>query len=80
MPLIKKFLLIVLGLSLILIGMFGLVLPILNGTLFLLVGFILLSFESTKVETMVLSLVDRSVLLKKWHKKLEKILRGLFKK
>lgn len=77
---IKKFLLIVLGLSLILIGLLGVVLPILNGTLFLLVGIILLSFESTRVEKVVLSFVERSEILKKWHKKIDQILRKFFNK
>lgn len=77
---VKKFLLIVLGLSLMLIGLLGLVLPILNGTLLLLVGIILLSFESTRVEKAVLSFVERSEFLKKWHKKLDQLLRKLFNK
>lgn len=80
MPNIKKFLLIVLGLSLMLIGVLGLVLPILNGTLLLLVGIILLSFESTRVEKVVLTFVERSEFLKKWHKKLDQLLRKLFNK
>ncbi len=77
---IKKFLLIVLGLSLILIGLIGAVLPILNGTLFLLVGIILLSFESTRVEKVVLSFVERNEVVKKWYRKLDQLLRKLFNK
>lgn len=80
MPRIKKFLLIVLGLSLVLIGVLGLVLPILNGTLFLLVGIILLSFESTRLEKIVLKIVDRNEVLKKMHRKLDILLRSWFKK
>jgi uncharacterized membrane protein YbaN (DUF454 family) len=77
---IKKLLLIILGLSLILIGVIGLVLPILNGTLLLLVGIIILSFENAYVERILLKIVERNDLMKKWHKKLDILLRSLFKK
>ncbi len=77
---IKKFFLIVLGLSLILIGVLGLVLPILNGTLILLVGIILLSFESSYIERILLRVVERNELMKKWHRKLDTLLRSWFKR
>ncbi len=76
---VKKFFLIVLGFSLILIGVLGLILPILNGTLILLVGIILLSFESSYIEKILLKIVERNELMKKWHKKLDTLLRSWFK-
>lgn len=76
----RKAMHIILGFTIILIGIAGLVLPILNGTLFLIIGFIILSFESEKLEHKLLSLTKRNATIHSWHLKLEKILRKLFRK
>jgi len=76
----RKALHIVLGCTIILIGIIGVVLPIVNGTLFLIVGLIILSFESDRLEKKLLSLTKRNNTLHSWHIKLEKILRKIFKK
>lgn len=77
---IKKFFLIVLGTALIVVGALGMVLPIVHGTVFLLLGVILLSFESTYIEGKVLYFVQKHELLYRLHTKLEKVLRRWFNK
>ena len=46
----KRIVYMFIAIILILIGIIGLVLPVLNGVFFLLLGFILLSFESPYIE------------------------------
>lgn len=77
---IKKFFLIILGTALVLVGILGMILPIVHGTIFLLLGVILLSFESTYIERQVLFFVKKHELLFKLHNKLEKVLRRWFNK
>jgi uncharacterized membrane protein YbaN (DUF454 family) len=67
---LKKAVHIVLGLTLILIGLAGLVLPILNGTILLLIGLILLSFENVYVESHLQRIARKNTLLEKWYNKL----------
>jgi len=50
---IKKTLVLMAGIIFIILGLFGLVLPFLQGIIFLLIGFILISFCIPKVRTML---------------------------
>ena len=76
----RKVMHIILGFTIVLIGIAGLVLPILNGVLFLIIGLIILSFESEKLEHKLFSLTKKNTTIHSWHLKLEKILRKLFRK
>jgi uncharacterized membrane protein YbaN (DUF454 family) len=64
---------------LIVVGVCGLVLPILNGTIFLLLGFILISFESPYVEKKLEKLTHKSKFTKELHDKLHTWMRKIFK-
>ncbi len=70
----------VLGSFFVTLGVAGIVLPIINGTFFLIIGLILISFESRYVETKLHNLTNKSKLLHKWHIYLEKYLRKIFKR
>lgn len=74
----RKFTHIILGSLLILVGIAGLILPILNGTIFLIVGFILISFESPYVERKLQELTSKNKLLHKYYLKLDGFLRKHF--
>ncbi len=76
----RKVMHIILGFTIVLIGIAGLVLPILNGVLFLIIGLIILSFESEKLEHKLLAITKKNNTIHSWHLKLEKILRKLFRK
>ncbi len=75
---IKKLAHILLGVFLIILGVAGLILPILNGILFLLLGFILLSFESTYVESHLNKFAHKNTLIGKWYEKLLTFMNKLF--
>lgn len=62
-----------------LIGIAGLVLPVLNGTIFLIVGLIIISFESPLVEERLLKLTQKNKTVHHLYLKLEKVLRKFFK-
>ena len=64
---------------LIIIGIVGLVLPILNGIIFLLLGFILLSFESPYIEYHLRRIVAKNKIVEKWYSKLDAWMRKIFK-
>lgn len=70
----------VLGSFFITLGIAGIILPIINGTFFLIIGLILISFESRYVETKLHRLTSKSKLLHTWHLNLEKYLRKIFRK
>ena len=76
----KKVFHVVLGIFLLMIGVAGLVLPILNGTVFLLLGFILLSFEIPYVEERLESITQKNNTLHHFYKKLQKWMKKLFRK
>lgn len=76
---LKKILHISLGITLILVGLCGLVLPILNGTVFLLLGCILLSFESPYVERHLTRLAHKNTHTGNWYEKLRKLMRKWFR-
>lgn len=76
---LKKLLHIVLGISLIVLGIAGLVLPVLNGTLFLLLGLILLSFESTYIEKHLHALAKKNRRVDTGYEKLLAYMKKLFR-
>lgn len=75
---LKKIFHLLLAAVLILVGITGLVLPVLNGLIFLLLGFILLSFESPYVEAHLSKLAHRNTVLGGWYEKLNTWMRKIF--
>jgi len=75
----RKILHIIAAVILLTLGVFGLVLPILNGMVLLILGLILLSFESRYVERKLFLLTQKNALLHKWHVYLEKKMREVFR-
>jgi uncharacterized membrane protein YbaN (DUF454 family) len=76
----RKALHITLGLFLVILGIAGLVLPLLNGTVLLIVGFIIISFENERIEKFLLRMTAKNHTLHTLHKKLDLFLRKIFKK
>ena len=74
----KRTLYIFLAILLIIIGLCGLVLPILNGVIFLLLGFILLSFESPYIHRHLQRVAAKNDHVYKWYKKLDHWMRKIF--
>lgn len=70
----------VLGSLFLTVGVAGVILPILNGTFFLVLGLILISFESTYVEKKLHQITSKTALTHKLHLYLENILRKYFVK
>ncbi len=62
------------------VGVVGAILPILNGTFFLVLGLILISFESKYVEKKLHQLTSKTKLTQKLHMYLENFLRKYFVK
>lgn len=77
---LRKIIHILIGMLLLLLGLLGLALPVLNGTIFLIIGFIILSFESPYIERKLLFLTEKNPTLHKWYTKLNRILRKVFRK
>jgi uncharacterized protein len=75
---LKKLFHLILGTLLLLLGVVGLVLPILNGVLFLLLGFILLSFESTYVERHLNKIAHKNTTVGIWYDKLDTWMKKVF--
>ena len=76
---LKKILHLLLGIILVAIGLLGMVLPVIHGTIPLIVGLILLSFESTWLEKKLLHFSSKNKHTKHWHEKLELILKKFFR-
>ncbi len=70
----------VLGSFFLTVGVAGVILPILNGTFFLVLGLILISFESKYVEQKLHALTSKNKVIHSWHLKLEGFLRKYFVK
>lgn len=70
----------VLGSFLVTLGVAGVILPILNGTFFLILGLILISFESKYVEEKLHAVTKKNATIHKWHLYLENVLRKYFVK
>jgi uncharacterized membrane protein YbaN (DUF454 family) len=68
------------GFLVVLLGIAGLVLPILNGTLLLIIGFIIISFESPYVEKKLFTLTQKNKTVHALYLRLEKALRVFFRK
>jgi uncharacterized membrane protein YbaN (DUF454 family) len=66
------------GVLFLLLGVAGLVLPILNGLIFLIAGFIIISFESPTVEKKLFHITRKNGHIHAWHMKLDKWLRKIF--
>jgi uncharacterized membrane protein YbaN (DUF454 family) len=77
---LKKAFHVLLGIFLLLIGVAGLVLPILNGVVFLLLGLILLSFESPYIEQKLAHYSEKNHHTSKIYKKLNTWMRKIFRK
>lgn len=69
-----------LGFVLVVIGLIGMILPVIHGTIFFLIGIIIISFESTYIERKLLQAVHKNEKLTQWHKKLDSFLRKFFRK
>ncbi len=61
----------------IIIGVCGLVLPILNGIIFLLLGFILLSFESAYIHHHLQRIASKNEHVYFWYKKIDTWMRKI---
>jgi uncharacterized membrane protein YbaN (DUF454 family) len=62
-----------------LVGLAGIVLPILNGTLFLLLALILVSSESPYVKKKLHELTDKNDTAHRWHLYLEILVKKVFR-
>jgi uncharacterized protein len=76
---LKKLFHLVLGIILIALGLAGLILPVLNGTILLVLGFILLSFESTYVEYHLHRIAHKNTKVGEWYEKLRTWMRRVFR-
>lgn len=77
---IKKTFHIFIGLFLLLVGIAGLVLPILNGVVFLLLGLIILSFESPYLEKHLEAYSKKNKHIHHWYEKLNQLMKKLFRR
>ncbi len=62
-----------------LLGLAGVILPIVNGTLFLLLALILVSSESPYVKKRLHELTNKNATAHKWHIYLETLVQKVFK-
>jgi uncharacterized membrane protein YbaN (DUF454 family) len=62
------------GVIFLLIGTAGIVLPLLNGLVFLLLGLIILSFESEKIEMFLQKITNKNKQAHYWHSKISSFL------
>ena len=75
----KRTFYVVIAILFIIIGICGLVLPILNGIIFLLLGFILLSFESPYIHRNLERVASKNETVNAWYKKLDHWMRSVFR-
>lgn len=75
---LRKILHITLGVTVIILGLAGLVLPILNGIVLLIIGFIIISFESEYVDKKLHHLTKKNMTIHSLYHKLEGALRKFF--
>lgn len=76
---VKRTFYILIAVLFIIVGICGLVLPILNGIIFLLLGFILLSFESPYIHHHLERIASKNDVINRWYKKLDHWMRAVFK-
>jgi uncharacterized membrane protein YbaN (DUF454 family) len=62
-----------------LLGFAGLILPILNGTFFILLALILLSFESPSIKKKLHVITSKNETVHKWHLYIEEKLKKFLK-
>lgn len=67
---LKKMFHMMLGISLIFIGILGIVLPVIHGTFFLILGLILISFETPNFEAFLSRLAKKNATIDSIYKKL----------
>jgi uncharacterized membrane protein YbaN (DUF454 family) len=77
---IRKTMHLLIGCVLIVLGIIGVVLPIVNGTVLLVIGFIIISFENPYVEKKLFELTQKNQTIHGWYLRLDKILRKFFRK
>jgi uncharacterized membrane protein YbaN (DUF454 family) len=75
---IKRTVHIMLAFVMLIIGIAGLILPILNGTLFIVIALILLSFEHKKTELFLQRLAGTHPKIEKLYLKLDNTMRKFF--
>ncbi|MEN9881158.1 MAG: hypothetical protein RLZZ308_341 [Candidatus Parcubacteria bacterium] len=80
MILIRKLFHIAIGSLLFVIGIAGLVLPILNGVIFIVIGLIILSFEIHYIERSLGIITKKNKHIYRWHIFLDKKIRKIFRK
>ncbi len=68
-----------LAFCLLLLGIAGAVLPILNGTIFIILALIIISFESTYVKHKLHFFTKKNAMLHKLHLYLENFLKKIFR-
>ncbi len=77
---IKRLIHLLVGIVLVLLGLAGLVLPILNGTILLLLGLIIISFESPYVEYHLSRLAHKNTFIGGWYEKLLTFMNKMFRR
>lgn len=76
---LKKTFYIIIAILLVALGVTGIILPFLHGTMFLMIGLILLSFEIPYIEYHLERLVQKNDRINILHKKLHNWTRKIFK-
>lgn len=74
----KRIIKILIATVFIFIGVVGVFMPILNGVLFLLLGFILLSFENKYIHSHLEKYASKNEHVNRWYKKLDLFMRKIF--
>ncbi len=67
------------GVLFVIFGILGLILPIINGTVLLIIGLIIISFENPYVEKKLFTITQRNKIIHSLYLKLEKIIRKIFR-
>lgn len=70
---------ILIGALFVIFGVLGLLLPIINGTVLLIIGLIIISFENPYVEKKLFSVTQKNKLIHSLYLKLEKVIRKIFR-
>lgn len=77
---LSKVLTVSIGVIFVILGLAGLVLPLVNGTVLLIVGFIIISFENLYIEKKLLHFTKKNKTIYTIHSKLDLFLRKIFKR
>lgn len=76
---VKRITYILIALFLICVGFFGLILPIVNGFLLILLGLILISFESRYVKYHLERIAKKNAHVEKWYIKIDSWMQKIFR-